>query len=72
MFFATAFADMKVTLNTTYSSDLNDTSSDEYATFTKDFCSEVGIWIKLLQCKFKYDRQSTIIEFLVVYSNINV
>jgi hypothetical protein len=47
MFFATAFADMKVTLNTTYSSNLDDTSSDEYATFTKDFCSEVGIWIKL-------------------------
>jgi hypothetical protein len=37
MFFATAFADMKVTLNTTYSSNLDDTSSDEYATFTKDF-----------------------------------
>jgi hypothetical protein len=36
---------MKVALNTTYSSDLNDTSSDEYAAFTKDFCSEVGIWI---------------------------
>ena len=53
MFFATAFADMKVALNTTYSSDLNDTSSDEYAAFAKDFCSEVGIWIKLLQCKFK-------------------
>ena len=53
MFFTTAFADMKVTLNTTYSSNLDDTSSDEYATFTKDFCSEVGIWIKLLQCKFK-------------------
>ena len=47
MFFATAFADMKVTLNTTYSSNLNDTSSDEYASFTKDFCSEVGIWINV-------------------------